>query len=134
MGDVKVEGWDPNKIAEFLLRKLHDGLLESAYDIEKRAKDLCPVDSGTLRNSIHVQDESKGTEILIKIGPSVSYGIFVEFGTGIHAEGGGGRQTAWRVKGKNGWFTTRGMPPKPFLRPAFDEELPNIQSKIKELK
>lgn len=46
---------------------------------EGYAKDLCPVDTGTLRNSItHVVDEGGDA---VYIGSNVSYAVFVETGT-----------------------------------------------------
>ncbi len=47
--------------------------------------------------------------------------IDVELGTGVYAEGGGGRQTPWRYQDRKGeWHTTRGAHPHPYLRPAIE--------------
>ena len=52
------------------------------------------------------------------IGTNVEYAIYVEFGTGIHAEE-GGRQTPWVYKDDQGhWHRTEGQKPKPFIRPS----------------
>ena len=45
---------------------------------ESYAKQLCPVDTGNLRNSITHQQQDENTEI---IGSAVSYAPFVELGT-----------------------------------------------------
>lgn len=60
---------------------------------ESYAKQLCPVDTGNLRNSITHAQEDERTEV---IGTNVYYGKYVELGT---------------VKIKH---------PKPFLRPAVE--------------
>ena len=84
---------------------------------EGYAQDLCPVDTGNLRNSItHAVDESEKSAI---IGTNSSYGPYVELGTGIYAEGGGGRPTPWVYQdGKGEWHWTRGNQAQPFLKPA----------------
>lgn len=96
-----------------LLRGLEKiGLVAEGY-----AKKLCPVDTGNLRNSItHVVDEQEPAAI---IGTDNEYAAYVELGTGIYAEGGGGRPTPWVYQDANGnWHYTRGNKAKPFLKPA----------------
>jgi hypothetical protein len=96
-----------------LLRGLEKiGLVAEGY-----AKKLCPVDTGNLRNSItHVVDEQEPTAI---IGTDNEYAAYVELGTGIYAEGGGGRPTPWVYQdAKGNWHYTRGNKAQPFLKPA----------------
>lgn len=73
------------------------------------------VDTGRLKNSItHSVDEP---EECVHIGTNVEYAIYHEFGTGIYAEGGGGRQTPWMFQDKEGnWHWTHGVPAKHFLQ------------------
>ena len=60
---------------------------------EGYAKDLAPADTGNLRNSIsHKVDPD---EPAAYVGTDTEYAPYVEFGTGIYAEGGGGRPTSW---------------------------------------
>lgn len=55
------------------------GLEQIGMAGEGYAKDLCPVDTGRLRNSItHVVDEAAGA---VYIGTNVEYGPYVELGT-----------------------------------------------------
>ena len=84
---------------------------------EGYAKKLCPVDTGNLRNSItHMVDEQEPAAI---IGTDSEYGAYVELGTGIYAEGGGGRPTPWVYQdAKGNWHYTRGNKAQPFLKPA----------------
>lgn len=96
-----------------LLRGLEKiGLVAEGY-----AKRLCPVDTGNLRNSItHVVDEQEPAAI---IGTDNEYAAYVELGTGIYAEGGGGRPTPWVYQdAKGNWHMTHGNKPQPFLKPA----------------
>ena len=78
---------------------------------------LCPVDTGNLRNNItHVVDENGLTAY---IGTNDKYAAYVELGTGIYAEGGGGRPTPWVYQdAKGNWHYTRGNKAQPFLKPA----------------
>lgn len=86
---------------------------------ESYAKQLCPVDTGNLRNSITHTTENNNRTVVI--GSSVTYAPFIELGTGKYADGGGGRQTPWSYQDSNGnWHTTSGMPPRPYLRPAIE--------------
>lgn len=93
------------------------GLEKCGLVAEGYAKKLCPVDTGNLRNSItHVVDEQEPAAI---IGTDSEYGAHVELGTGIYAEGGGGRPTPWVYQdAKGNWHYTRGNKAQPFLKPA----------------
>ena len=120
-----------SEFGEALLRGLEKcGLVAEGY-----AKKLCPVDTGNLRNSItHVVDEQEPAAI---IGTNNEYAAYVELGTGIYAEGGGGRPTPWVYQDEKGnWHYTRGNKANPFLKPAladhtqtykniFEDELKN---------
>lgn len=59
-------------------------LRKSALDVEANAKAFAPVDTGTLRSSIGHSDlraMSQAGALEVEIGPTVSYGHYVEFGT-----------------------------------------------------
>ena len=82
---------------------------------EGYAKDLAPVDTGNLRNSIshRVDDDS----LAAYIGTNTEYAAYVELGTGKYAEG--GRPTPWVYQDDEGhWHWTAGNPAQPFLKPA----------------
>lgn len=87
---------------------------------------LCPVATSNLKQSIS-HDSDEETAI---VGTNVEYAPYVEYGTGIHAEG-GGRSTPWRYKDKDGnWHTTSGQKPQPFLRPAIADHTDEYKSLI----
>ena len=56
-----------------------DAVAETAYGVEARGKQLCPVDTGTLRRSIHTVLSKGGLRAVV--GPSADYAEYVEFGT-----------------------------------------------------
>lgn len=84
---------------------------------ERYAKRLCPFITGNLRNSIsHAVDSG---EMSAYIGTNSEYGVYVEMGTGIYAEGGGGRPTPWVYEDvKGNWHWTQGNRAQPFIKPA----------------
>ena len=94
------------------------GLIKASMLVEGQAVLLAPVDKGGLRDSIGYKvDES---ELVAYIGTNCEYAIYVEFGTGEFAENGNGRKGGWVYKTPNGEVRfTYGMPPQPYLRPAF---------------
>lgn len=80
---------------------------------EGYAKDLTPVDTGNLRNSI----THKVLEKEVHIGTNNEYAAYVELGTGKEAEG--GRPDPWVYQDDEGrWHWTAGNPAQPYLKPA----------------
>lgn len=94
------------------------GVQAEGHAIDK-ITEVGAVHTGNLRNSIvhEVEDDT------VVIGTNVHYAPYVEFGTGIHAESGGGRQTPWTYQMDGKWYVTRGMKPRPFLRPAIENNI-----------
>lgn len=109
--------------------KIKDALEKSCLLVERDAKILCPVDDGTLRNSITY--EVSGYEGVI--GTNVEYAPYVHQGTGIYAVNHDGRKDAWSYRDANGnWYSTRGQRPNPFLRKALVQNKENILKIFKE--
>lgn len=86
------------------------GLLAEGY-----AKKLCDP-TGHLRNSLtHIVVPS---ELAVYIGTNVTYGKYVELGTGKYAEG-GSRPTPWVYQDAKGhWHYTAGQRAHPYLKPV----------------
>ena len=94
------------------------GLIKASMLVESQAALLVPVDTGALRNSIGYKVNE--SELAAYIGTNCEYAIYVEFGSGEFAENGNGRKGGWLYKTPNGEVHfTYGMPPQPYLRPAF---------------
>lgn len=83
---------------------------KAAYDIERDAKALAPVDTGNLKNSIGHSDLRIGTsgQLVAEIGPTANYGIFLELGTSR-------------------------MPAQPFMGPAADRNTPSFEAAMQQL-
>ena len=99
---------------------MRNTLAKCGVSAEEYAKRLCRVVTGDLRNSI--THEVVDDEHAVYIGTNNEYAAYVELGTGIYAEGGGGRPTPWVYQDANGnWHYTHGQKPKPFLKPAVTD-------------
>jgi len=93
-------------------------LTKSAIAVQASAVMRVPAPTGNLRSSITYKVTGKEG----RVGTNTDYAPYVEFGTGVYAEGGGGRQTPWVYKHpKYGFIWTKGNQARPFLRPAIDE-------------
>ena len=73
-------------------------LRKSCLLVEEDAKKLCPVETGTLRRSIHTTLHSDYGEV----GTNLHYAPYVEFGTGLFAVNGDGRKTPWTYQSADG--------------------------------
>lgn len=100
-----------------------DGLHRAAEIIggmaESYAKQLCPVDTGNLRNSITHTSRDEGSSVVVTIGSAVQYAPFVELGTGRNYEKSGGHGTF------------EGMKPRPYLRPAIENHKEQYKAVLK---
>ena len=110
------------------LNKLSDQQMEQALNkacilVENQAKENCPVDTGELRMSItHYVEGDTGV-----VGTNKQYAPYVEYGTGLFAREGNGRQTPWSYQDAKGeWHSTKGQKPQPFLEPALLDNEKNI--------
>lgn len=77
-------------------QNLAAALRAGALVIETPAKAKAPVLTGNLRRSIHTEVSTGGEKAEARVGTNVEYATVVEFGTS-------------------------NRPPKPYLRPAYDE-------------
>lgn len=79
--------------------------------------------TGALRNSIsHASDGDSAY-----VGTNLEYAVYVEMGTSQ-----GGR--SWVFKGDDGEFhVTKGMPPRPFIRPAVENYMDEYKALAEEM-
>jgi HK97 gp10 family phage protein len=80
-----------------------DDLQRLAIDVQNRARQLCPVDTGRLRASIQHRPGRDARGPFVDVGTNVNYAAYVEYGTRFHR-------------------------PQPFLRPAVAEAVAEYQS------
>ena len=109
--------------------QLEQALNKACLIVENEAKKLCPVDTGQLRSSItHEVVEKEG-----RVGTNVEYAPYVEYGTGLFAAKGDGRQERWNYQdGEGNWHSTIGQHPQPFLHPALNNNREQVLQTIKD--
>lgn len=115
-------------------KNLGNALEKACALVERSAKQKAPKRTGELRNSITSRIDTTGREISGVVYTPVEYAPYVEFGTGLFAEGGNGRKDVpWAYKDEKGeWHSTSGMHPQPFLRPALDDNRTQIIKILRE--
>jgi HK97 gp10 family phage protein len=112
------------------MSQLEQALGRACALVERSAKQKAPKGTGELRRSI--TSEVSGTKGVIYT--PVEYAPYIEYGTGLFAEGGNGRKDVpWRYQDDKGeWHTTSGMHPRPYMRPALEENKQRILEILKE--
>ena len=120
--------WYGDDVIRSVQKKLPWAIRQAAQIVQDAAIPLAPWDSGALASSIVIEPIDDHS---MKVGPSIFYDIYVEYGTGKYAEGGKGRPTPWTYKHpKYGWVTTRGMVAQPYLRPAADKNREKVAREL----
>ena len=96
--------------------------------VERSAKQKVPKGIGELGRSITSEVNVAGDTITGIVYTPLEYAPYVEYGTGLFAEAGNGRKDVpWHYQDDEGeWHSTSGQRPKPFLRPALDENREQI--------
>ena len=97
--------------------------------VERSAKQKVPKGNGELGRSITSDVEVDATEIRGIVYTPLEYAPYVEYGTGLFAAAGDGRKDVpWCYKDDEGeWHSTSGMRPRPFMRPALNENREQIK-------
>ena len=130
---IELEGLDKvlDKLDLFTdTNKLSKAIGKACAIVERSAKQKAPKGDGGLRRSI--TSEVKDLEGIVYT--PLEYAPYVEFGTGLFAEGGNGRtDVPWCYQDDKGeWHTTSGMAPHPYMRPALNENREEIKRILKE--
>ena len=123
---IELEGLDEvlnslEKLAD--TTNLEGALGKACAIVEASAKKKAPKDSGELRRSITSKVENNEGIVYTPL----EYAPYVEYGTGLFAEGGGRTGVPWVYQDDKGdWHSTSGQKPQPYMRPAFDENREEI--------
>lgn len=108
---------------------LKKSLETAALLVERSAREKAPKDTGALRRSIRSKVE--GLEGIIYT--PLEYAPYIEYGTGLFAEGNGRKDVPWNYQDDKGnWHSTSGLKPQPFMRPSLDENREKIVDILKE--
>lgn len=138
MSDIRVEGLDTVLEAVESLEDINSykrALQKACALVERAAKEKAPKGGGDLRRSISSRIETDGDKLVGVVFTPLEYAPYVEYGTGLFAEGGNGRtDVPWcYMDEETGEFVyTSGMKPHPYLRPALEENREEIVRILKE--
>ena len=101
--------------------------------VEADAKKKAPKGVGELRRSISSKVEANDNTVKGIVYTPLEYAPYVEYGTGLFAEKGGRQDVPWNYKDEEGnWHTTSGMKPRPYMRPALQENRTKVYRILKE--
>lgn len=114
--------------------KMRSAMGKACALVERSAKQKAPRGTGELSRSITSKVDVENGEVTGLVFTPVEYAPYVEYGTGLFAEGGNGRKDVpWCYQDDKGeWHSTSGMPPHPYMRPAIDENREQILRILKE--
>lgn len=119
-------GQNLRKLAnDFNTKYLYKAMADACSVVRNDAVLNAPQETGTLKRSIDFEVSTDGTEGVIY--SNLEYAPYVEVGTGIYATKGDGRDTPWSYEGKDGWRTTQGQKPQPYLEPALQQNTSKIR-------
>lgn len=160
-GGVKIDGLEEviNRIKTMQdITNVQKAIEKSCLLVERSAKQLAPKGDGELRRSITHEIEGLTGRVFTPL----YYAPYVEYGTGIYAEGGKGRQevpwvyvegsgsadratkkviyTPQEAEATVAYLRSKGLPafatsgekPSPYLRPALQINRENIMKLLKE--
>lgn len=120
-----------DKFEKHIIKQIKRIVSETAEMIVSQAKALAPVGDGNLKSSIDVTYAQGGLTAIIKVG--AEYGIYVEFGTGIYATEGNGRDTPWVYYNNGRYYYTRGMKAQPFWNPSLEVAMKHFSTEMNKL-
>lgn len=101
--------------------------------VERSAKQKAPKGTGELRRSISSEIRQDGEGLTGVVFTPLYYAPYIEFGTGLFAEEGGRQDVPWCYQDDEGeWHSTSGQHPRPYMRPALNENREQIKRIIKE--
>ena len=109
------------------------GIEQGCAAVERDAKKKAPKrNTGELKRSITSKVENEGRQVVGEVFTPLEYAPYVEYGTGLFAEKGGRKDVPWHYMDEKGeWHSTNGQRPKPFMRPALQENRERILGYIK---
>lgn len=134
--DIKIEGLDNliNNLEDRLSgAKLEKAMKDATLLVEGEARKKAPKFHGELRRSIESTVKAGNNSMEGIIYSPLEYAPYVEYGTGLFAEGGNGRKDVpWNYQDDEGeWHSTSGQSPSPYMRPALTENKQKILNILK---
>lgn len=106
-----------NQLGGNSVKCMAKGIQKTTLIVEGDAKDLCPVDNGDLRGSIHSKTEIQSDEVVGTVYTNKEYAAYPEYGTG---QRGAESPSPPKAPIGNGYREDwAGMPAQPYMYPAL---------------
>jgi HK97 gp10 family phage protein len=134
--DIRIEGIE--ELFEELdgiidTQKLEMAMSRACALVERSAKQKAPKGTGELRRSITSKVVPNGNGVTGIVFTPLEYAPYIEFGTGLFAEEGGRKDVPWCYQDDEGeWHSTSGMKPRPYMRPALNENREQVKRILEE--
>lgn len=110
--------------------KVKEAVKVATMNVLATAKSLCPVDTGNLRNGLHMSVAEKGNVVIGRVNNDIEYAMFVEFGTGARGESSDyPRADKLGLSYRPDW---KGQVAQPFMYPALKQNEDFIKAIIGE--
>lgn len=120
-----------DRFEKHVIREVKRVIAKTAEMIASQATALAPVDDGNLKRSIDVDYAKGGLTAIITVG--AAYAIYVEYGTGIYATEGNGRNDPWVYFKDGKYYFTRGMKAQPFWNPSLEVAMKYFEKEMNKL-
>ena len=117
------------------MERLREAMGKACALVERSAKqNISPMrGTGELGRSITSKVEVDAAGVQGVVFTPLEYAPYVEYGTGLFAEDTGREDVPWCYKDEQGnWYTTSGMHPFPYMRPALNDNRENIKRILQE--
>ena len=110
------------------VNELEAAMKKACLLVERSAKMKVPKGTGELGRSITSEVNVEGDTVTGIVYTPLEYAPYIEYGTGLFAEAGNGRKDVpWHYQDDEGeWHSTSGQHPRPFMRPALNENREQI--------
>ncbi len=110
--------------------KIHKAVKVATMVVHSTAKHLCPVDTGNLRNRIHMAVGEEDGAVIGRVSNDAEYAMYVEFGTGVRGEASNHpRKGELGLAYRPDW---KGQVAQPFMYPALKQNEKFIKAIIGE--
>lgn len=131
MSDIRLEGLEDitKRLEEIVdVEALKKAMGQACALVERSAKQKAPKGTGELRRSITSEVSTEGGDVVGVVFTPLEYAPYIEYGTGLFAENGGRTDVPWCYQDDKGeWHSTSGQPPRPYMRPALNENREQIK-------
>lgn len=117
-----------SSLGEDMIPNAAKGMQNGLKRVVREAKQVCPVDTGELLNSIRAEVNEYATFVTGTVGTNKEYAVYVEMGTGDRGRESGGNGSPVKASYRTKWG---GMRARPYLWPAWKANREKVLASIR---